>query len=271
MKTKNDEKKLPISLLIPFTILILINLLWAVKAIITWFYIPKWGWSIPLKAEVVIISVFISIIILIAISLISRLVKYKVIVMVSLIILCIISGWMGVFIFSHPFSPNPPRQEVTFKQLGISRASIFQMSACDRVEKFADAGYQYIDVPEYSSGDVALPDWFHQSLADIPKNILISCMKDEITKQLQYVHGDSWEREVTTKKIYALLYESARLNLLDSPVILEIENIVVCQKRLDVIGTILPFYYIGQYGDTPTYNYFSDDGKARLLADVCKP
>jgi hypothetical protein len=267
MKDKNNKQTLPTSLLIPFVALTMINIWWIGVAILSWFQISEWGWSLPLKVKAVILIICVLTISIVALFLIRKWVEHKIIAMVSLITLFIISGSIGIFITSY--SPRRPGQEVTLKQLGISGVSIFQMSACNRVEKFADAGYQYLE--GHGSPSVLLPDWFHQSLQDIPKNILVDCIKDEITKQLQDVHGDSWEREVATKKIYALLYESFRLKILDSPAILEVGNILVCQKRIDSIGRIGILYYIGQHGHPPAYDYFSDDGKAKLLADICKP
>ena len=83
-----------------------------------------------------------------------------------MMVLFIISGWMGIAVLLY--SPPLLRQDETLKQLNISAISLSEMTACDRVEQFAEAGYQYLDFDHLR---VVLPDWVHQSLEDIPKNI----------------------------------------------------------------------------------------------------
>jgi hypothetical protein len=230
-----------------------------------WFAPAPWGWSLPSKIKAIILLFFILGVLIVSIIAIVKKENKVTRKVVFVLLVSLLSLPVAIFVISY--TPREALPEVALEQLGITPNSLSLMSPCERVAVFAEAGYHYLGIQQLI---VLLPEWVHQSLENIPRDVLANCIKDEIMKQLTFVEGDSYQHEVAKKKIYALYYEAWRLNILDAPPILDAGNLLVCSKKIDTLGDLRFLFYIGQHGELPPYNYLSEEGKSRLYADVCE-
>ena len=240
-----------------------------VQAIRYWLHPLWWGWPQEVRERGLILITFAAIMLILSVILIKA-PKLGLLAKISGFLFVIVSTLgLGLFIlFYLPISPGI-LQEI-LKQGNYSPQDVPLLTDCEKVEKFAAVGSNWLDI--HHGGLVLGPTWLHQSLETIPQDVLIDCFQNQIVEQETLINANSKpnENEVAVRKLHALVFEAKRLRILSQPELLNQLRIIACNKDIDYFGRLTIEYYMISNNKVPPYDYYSDEGEARLHKEVCE-
>jgi hypothetical protein len=230
-----------------------------------WFDEPSWGWSLPQRREAAILIAWI-----LAVHSILFLVLRKTPTYLFRTILMTVASIALLLVGMYVISYTPSRLSIDQKlsQLGITPSKYAILPPCKKIEIFAEVGYDHLSIEPGML--VLVPSWMNKALEEIPRDTLIDCINREIEKQLPYLDYDEQRHEVALKKIHALLFKVWDLHATNDSQLLELENIIICQKKSDPYGQLSLVYYVGLHNSLPSFPYLGKIGVTRLRYEVCR-
>jgi hypothetical protein len=245
----------------------LVCTLLGIQAVRYWLHPLWWGWPREIRQQGLILITFATIMFILSVILI-RAPKLGSLAEVSAF-LFVIASTVGVGLFIMLYLPISPGliQEI-LKRDDYSPQDVPLLTDCEKVEKFAAVGSNWLDIDH---GLVLGPTWLHQSLETIPQVTLIDCFQNQIAEQEALINISRKPNEVAVRKIHALIFEARMLRISHQPELLNRLKSIACNKDIDYFGElIIEYYQIAGNNESPTYNYYSNEGKARLYKEVCE-
>ncbi len=243
---------------------VLLCFLFGAQSLRYWVHPLKWGWPSEIKQRGLILIVFVISMLLLNVLLIKKPkieVISKTILLFCLFILTLIFG-----VFTTLYLPKPPTVDEILALEQYSSQDVSKLTVCERVRKFAAVGSQRLDL---GNRTVLVPLWVHQSLEDIPRDMLLECFLAEISEQESLVDISNGYNEDATRKLHSLFFEAIRLNIVNDPEMMKRLRTIICDKNLDYFGELAIEYFIAKNDNLPMYDYYSDTGKVKLRGEIC--
>ncbi len=244
----------------------LVCILLGVQSVRYWLHPLWWGWPQAIQERGLILIAFAAIMLILSVMLIKA-PKLGLLAKISGLLIVIVST-LGIGLFIMLYLPIGPSIQEILKREDYSPQDVPLLTDCEKVEKFVAVGSNRMDI--HHGGLVNVPTWLHQSLETIPQDVLIDCFQNQIVEQEVLINASSKSNEVAVRKLHALIFEAKRLRILRQPELLNQLRIIACNKDIDYFGKLTLEYYMASNNKVPPYDYYSDEGKARLHKEVCE-
>lgn len=248
-----------------FVVEALLCSLFIVQSILYWLHPLRWGWPSEIKQRSLILIVFVFLMLLLNRWLIKNLRIREIAKIIWLFLLLATTLILGLFIILY--LPKPPTVDEILVRERYSPQDISKLTACERVDKFTSIGSQKLDL---GNRIVLVPSWIHESLVDVPRDILLRCFLEEMLEQESLIANSNGYNEDAIQKLHSLIFEANRLEILSNPEMMERLRIIICEKNIDSFGKLAIEYFIAANDDLPTYDYYSDTGRNKLHKEVCE-